>query len=124
MSGAFVHLATEDLDRGPVVSYVTFPIRGEGFDELWREAEGSDVAELQARFGEDLPLLQAIRREGVLRERPLLLETLKAVASGRIRVSGGEVVDESGMPTAPLCLNDEVERAVATADRPPSETRG
>ncbi len=124
VSGAFVHLATEDLDRGPVVSYVTFPIRGEGFDELWREAEGSDAAELQARFGEEMPLLQAIRREGVLRERPLLLETLKAVASGRIRISGGEVVDESGMPTAPLCLNDEVERAVATADRPPSETRG
>ena len=30
-SGAFVHLATEDLDRGPIVTYVTFPIRGGGF---------------------------------------------------------------------------------------------
>ena len=124
VSGAFVHLATEDLDRGPVVSYVTFPIRGDGFDALWREAEASDAADLRERFGEELPLLQAIRREGVLRERPLLLETLKAVASGRIRIVGGEVVDEGGTPTAPLCLNDEVERAVETAAQPPSENRG
>ena len=120
-SGAFVHLATEDLDRGPVVSYVTFPIRGAGFDELWREA---DAAELQAGFDEDLPLVQAIRRAGVLRERPLLLETLKAVASGRIRIEGGEVVDEGGRPTAPLCLNDEVERAVSEAAETSRERQG
>lgn len=126
-SGAFVHLATEELDRGPVVSYVTFPIRGGGFDELWREAEAADVAGLQARFGEELPLLQAIRREGVARERPLLLETLKAVAAGRTRISGGEVVDEGGAPTAPVCLNVEVERAVAAAAETAEtarETRG
>ena len=29
-SGAFTHLATEDLDRGPVVTYVTFPISRRG----------------------------------------------------------------------------------------------
>ena len=117
-SGAFVHLATEDLDRGPVVTYVTFPIRGAGFDDLWAEVDGVTVAELQARFGEDLPLLQAIRREGVIRERPLLLETLKALAEGRVRVVEGAVVDAGGRPVAPLCLNGEVERAIADAAHP------
>lgn len=117
-SGAFVHLATEDLDRGPVVTYVTFPIRGGGFDELWAEAEGRTVADLQTRFGEELPLLQAIRRQGVMRERPLLLETLKALSEGRVRVAEGAVVDAGGRSTAPLCLNEEVERAVAEADHP------
>ena len=117
-SGAFVHLATEDLDRGPVVTYVTFPIRGAGFDAHWAEVEGASIADLQARFGEELPLLQAIRRQGVARERPLLLETLKALAEGRVRVAEGAVVDAGGRSTAPLCLNAEVERAVAEADHP------
>ncbi len=116
-SGAFVHLATEKLDRGPVVSYVTFPIRGAGIDELWAEAEGATVGELKERSGEELPLLQAIRRKGVVRERPLLLETLKAVEDGRVRVDGGAVVDGDGRTAGALCLNAEVERAVAAAER-------
>ena len=81
-SGAFTHLATEDLDRGPVVTYVTFPIRGAGLEGLWAQAEASSVSELQATHGEETPLFQAIRQEGVKRERPLLLETLKALAEG------------------------------------------
>ena len=111
-SGAFVHLATDDLDRGPVVTYVTFPIQGSGFDELWQETEAASVADLQARHGEGLPLLQAIRREGVIRERPLLLETLKAVVSGRIRFASQAVVEAAGQPATPLCLNAEVEQAI------------
>lgn len=118
VSGAFVHLATEDLDRGPVVSYVTFPLRGAGFDDLWREAEASNVSELQGTYGEELPLFQAIRREGVIRERPLLLETLKALAEGRVRVAGQRVVDERGDTAEPLCLNVPVERAVAIGEQP------
>ena len=116
-SGAFVHLATDDLDRGPVVSYVTFPIRGKGLDELWAAVDGTPVEELQASHGEDLPLLQAIRRLGVVRERPLLLETLKALADGRLRIAGQQVVDGVGHPMAPLCLNGEVEAAIATPEQ-------
>ena len=117
-SGAFVHLATDDLDRGPVVTYVTYTVRGAGFDELWAEVEGATVAELQANHGEELALLQAIRRQMVLRERPLLLETLKAVAEGRVRVDRAAVVDAAGNPAGPVCLNDEVDRAVAAAEQP------
>jgi hypothetical protein len=51
-----------------------------------------------------LPLFTAIRGAGLLRERPLLIETLKAVAAGRIDPTGsGDVVD----------LTAEVERAVS-----------
>ena len=117
-SGAFVHLATDDLDRGPVVSYVTFPIRGTGLDELWAAVDRAPVEELQASHGEDLPLLQAIRRLGVVRERPLLLETLRALADGRLRIAGQQVVDGDGLPMAPLCLNGEVEAAIATPEQP------
>ena len=117
-SGAFVHLATEDLDRGPVVTYVTFPIRGAGFDELWAEVGRASVAEMQERFGEELPLLRAIRRQGVVREQPLLLETLKALADGRVSIVDSAVVDGDGRSMEPLCLNEEVERTVAEAGQP------
>ena len=113
-SGAFTHLATEDLDRGPVVTYVTFPIRGAGLEGLWAQAEASSVSELQATHGEETPLFQAIRQEGVKRERPLLLETLKALAEGRLRVEGRGIVDADGRATGPLCLNSEVELAAAS----------
>jgi folate-dependent phosphoribosylglycinamide formyltransferase PurN len=112
-SGTMIHIATEDLDRGPPASYVSFPIHGQGYDGLWTEVAGQDVNALKEQHGEELPLLQHIRAEGLRRERPLLLETLKAFASGKLRVADRKVVDSNGTPTSPICLNDEVERALA-----------
>jgi folate-dependent phosphoribosylglycinamide formyltransferase PurN len=117
--GAMVHLATEELDQGPPITYVRFPIRGEAFDTLWEQVRGLPLDEIRARFGEDLPLFQAIRREGMRRERPLLLETLKSVAAGRLRIVGRRVLDREGLPVRALCLNDEVDRAVAESPHSP-----
>ena len=40
-AGGYIHLATEDLDRGPVLAWYSFPIRGKDFDQLWQQVEGS-----------------------------------------------------------------------------------
>ena len=206
-AGGYIHLATEDLDRGPVLTYYTFPVRGEPFDTHWKQFEslttdilstvhdvsfppfsssgatsdsyrqwvnaltaqiintgqgksfpffptsaatsdsyrqwvdaltaqiinigqgesfpvfptsGSDrqwVDALTAQIikighGENLPLFQLIRQEGVKRERPLLLETLKAFAGGDIRVEGRQVLDGSGQPTGGLGLKKAIERTM------------
>ncbi len=108
-SGVMVHVATEELDSGPVLTYCSFPIRGGPFDPLWREASRHTLAELQAQ-GEEQPLFKLVRQEGLRRERPLLLETLRALSTGRLKVCDRRVLDGSGQPTAGLCLNDEVER--------------
>ena len=42
-TGAMVHLATEEVDRGPVVSYVTVPITGPIFDQHWESLKGKDL---------------------------------------------------------------------------------
>lgn len=60
-AGAYIHLATEDLDRGPVLTYYSFSLLGGEFDEMWRQIEGRSVDDLKARDGEDLPLFQRIR---------------------------------------------------------------
>lgn len=108
-SGVMVHIATEELDSGPVLTYCSFPIRGGRFDPLWREASRQALAELQAQ-GEEQPLFKLVRQEGMRWERPLLLETLRALAEGRLKVCDRQVLDASGQPTAGLCLNNEVER--------------
>ena len=107
-SGVMVHEATEVVDAGPVLTYCSFPIRGATFDPLWRDAACSTIEELRAK-GEDQPLFRAIRREGLRREGPLLIETLRALAQGGLRLSG-DSADRAGVPIAGQCLNDEVEQ--------------
>ena len=111
-AGAYIHLATEDLDQGPVLTYCSFSLQGGDFDPCWSQVEGRSAEDLKAHEGEDLPLFQLIRQEGIRRERPLLLETLQAFALGDIRVEGRRVVDDLGNPTGGLCLNDAIERAL------------
>ena len=38
-AGVMVHLATPELDGGPVVTYCTYPIRGPEFGPLWHDVE-------------------------------------------------------------------------------------
>ncbi len=103
-TGAMIHVSTEDVDEGPVLATAEFSVRGAEFDSAWNEVAGADFDALKNDPGEKLPLFTAIRGAGLLRERPLLIETLKAVAAGRIDPTGsGDVVD----------LTAEVERAVS-----------
>ena len=117
-TGAMVHLATEQVDRGPVISYCTVSIEGGGFSPLWTALGEDGAAKAKAEQGEQHPLFREIRRAQYRREPYLLLETLRAVAGGKVSpVGGGRVLDEAGQDlaaTAPhgLCLDAEVERAM------------
>ena len=114
-SGVRMHLATEELDMGPPATYCTYPIRGPAFDEMWREVEQRSVAAIKTEDGEGNALFQAIRRQGVARELPLVVETLRAFAEGRVRVRDNQVVDARGRPVAGFDLTDEIERIVERA---------
>jgi phosphoribosylglycinamide formyltransferase-1 len=69
--GLMMHLVTEQLDRGPVLTYASFSTQG-------LDADG-------------------VRAAGVARELPLVLRTLQLLASGRIAVRHG-VVYAQGHP--------------------------
>ena len=79
-SGMMLQRVTTELDRGAVVSLCRYPIRGQGFDELW------DAPPRQG--GEESALFQAIRAAGVAREPIFVVETLRAIADGRIDLAG------------------------------------
>jgi phosphoribosylglycinamide formyltransferase-1 len=114
-SGVRMHLATTDLDMGPPVTYCTYPIRGPVFDELWRDVERRGVTSIRTEEGEENALFQEIRRQGVARELPLTVETLRAFADGRVRIRDKRVVDEQGHAIAGRDLTPEIERIVARA---------
>ncbi len=114
-SGVRMHLATEELDMGPPATYCTYPIRGPAFDEMWREVEQRGVAVIETEDGEENALFQTIRRQGVARELPLVVETLRTFAEGRVRVRDNQVVDAQGRPVAGFDLTDEIERIVERA---------
>ena len=112
-SGNNIFYVTEELDRGPLVSYCTFSITGPPFDEQWKAIEGRSLDELRATQGEELPLFQLIRQHGMARERPLVVETLRAFALGRVSVREGAVVDGSGRALPGLDLTQEIEELLA-----------
>lgn len=117
-TGAMIHLATEEVDRGPVLSHCVVPIAGNSFDQHWAALRDRDARAIRANEGEDYPLFQRIRAAGYRREPYLLLETLRAVSDGRLRVRPEMALDGSGDPLgsqhpAGLALTNRIEAALS-----------
>ena len=109
-TGAMIHRATEQVDRGPVISYCTLPLDGPEFIPHWQEIAGRDVAALRADPGENLPLFQQIRQAEYRREPYLLYETLRALAQGRLAIPEGPLAAAAGPAR---CLDAEIAAAMA-----------
>ena len=102
-TGAMMHLVTPELDKGPPATYCTFPIRGEPFDRHWKTSRKPEERE---------KLFWLIREEGMKRELPLIVATLRAFAQGRVRVEGGRVVSETGQILEGYDLSAEIDEVV------------
>jgi folate-dependent phosphoribosylglycinamide formyltransferase PurN len=111
-AGVMMHLVTGILDEGPPVTHCTYSIRGPAFDPLWAEVEGRSTESVQAEEGEANRLFCEIRRQGVLRELPLVVATLRAFADGKVRIENARVVGADGGPMAAYDLTAEIDRLV------------
>ena len=124
-TGAMTHLATEEVDRGPLVSYVSVPLDTPQLAPHWHKLDDSDataVGAIREGIGEDYELFRLIRAEQYAREPYLLLETLRAISLGEVALdvsrAGGEVTVLPASGSDPdsfggLCLNERVEAAMA-----------
>jgi folate-dependent phosphoribosylglycinamide formyltransferase PurN len=103
-SGVMVHIATDELDRGPVVAYCMYPLRGPTLDLLWHDAGARALSD-------DDPLFVTIRKLGAAREVPLIVSTLRAIADGRLVCNDRSVTDASGnaLPSG-IDLTPEVDK--------------
>ncbi len=111
-SGVMMHLVTPELDRGPVVTYALFSIRGAPFDRYWAEINGYQRDESRAGGGEKA-LFRLIREYGLKREFPLIIATLQAFSQGRVKIENGTVTDSGGHPLDGYDLSDDINRMVA-----------
>lgn len=107
-----MHLVTPELDRGPVVTYCHFPIRGRLFDEQWKAVEGRSVAEIKQKEGEENPLFKLIRSEEMKRELPLVITTIKAFSEGRVKILNGKVFTKEGKEVKGYDLTAEIEKRI------------
>ncbi len=112
-TGVMMHHVTEILDRGPPITFCTFPIRGGKFDPLWNDMEeklkNGSLEEIIRNEGEDEPLFKEIRIEGVKRELPLIIQTIKEFAEGRVKVEEGNIVAEGKIIAGAYDLTDKIE---------------
>ena len=112
-SGVMTHLVTPELDKGPVISYCRFPIRGNGhFDRYWQEMPPGGVNEIRANEGESNQLFREIRRHGMVRELPLIVSTIKAFSRGTIKVHRGQLYDQSSQLTGGYDMSEEIDKLV------------
>ena len=112
-TGAMMHLVTPELDRGPVVTYCTFSIRGKSFDSYWNEIEKHPLSEIKKGESENNPLFKLIRQHGLAREFPLIISTLKAFSQGKIEITADKkVIDSEGRPINGHNLTDEINELV------------
>ena len=108
-TGVMMHLVTPELDRGPVVTYCTFSIRGEPFDNYWRDIEGRSVKETRETESTDNHLFKLIREHGVIRELPLVVATIQAFSRGKIKITADKkVIDSEGRPINGYNLTNEI----------------
>ena len=90
--GMQLQQVTTQLDRGPLVTSASYPIRGPSFDPLWAAAPDPE--------DQESPLFRAIRAAGVQREPVFVIESLRAYASDPAAPPAG--LDISAMVEAAL----------------------
>jgi folate-dependent phosphoribosylglycinamide formyltransferase PurN len=98
-AGAMMHLVTPQLDRGPVVSYCLFSIKGEPFDRYWLK-------------NDKMTLFELIRQYELAREFPLIILTLQALSQGKVSITDGKVLDAQGKTIGGYDLTEEINRVV------------
>jgi folate-dependent phosphoribosylglycinamide formyltransferase PurN len=112
-SGVRIHLGTLELDAGPIATYCRYPLRGPNIDLLWRGVQGRALDEVRSTDGEANPLFQEIRRRGAARELPMVVETLRALADGRLRIDGGRIMAGDTRVVGGYDLTPEIEAALS-----------
>lgn len=118
-AGGMLHIATEQTDRGPVISWYEFPLSSKRLIELWVgvtalvRAQGLERTKQEPIWRE---LVQQIRREQFTGETPLILLTLEKLSQGLWEIKERTLyIDGKPYPHG-YCLN----RELGEWSRPPS----
>lgn len=114
--GAMMHICTPEWDRGAALTYCSFPIRGNGYDDLWekldKKVEENSLDSIIGRDGTDEPLFKKIREDGMKRELPLIVSTIKQFADGKVCIKNKKLFMDGKQLDHPFDLSKEVDDAI------------
>ncbi len=97
--GINIHLVTPDLDAGPPITYSKFSLWNEDLIPLWKMADEGVIE----------PLFWKIREEGLKREMPLLIHTLRLLSEGILRIETSAKITYQGIEVkGGILLKDEI----------------
>ena len=111
-SGVLINRVIPAVDEGPVIAFCRYSLRTPAFLPLWRALGEMTADQLQEQDGETAPLFAAIRAAGVAREQPLMVQTLVALAQGRLCIKDGLPYVDGVLVSGGLDLTAEVEDAI------------
>jgi len=114
--GIMIHLCTKEWDRGSALTYCGFPIRGPGYDALWEnmyeKLRSRTLDEIKAEEGEKEPLFAMMRKDGAMRELPLIVSTIKQFAEGNLRMRDQKAYYKGEPLSGPFDLSGDVDHSI------------
>lgn len=112
-SGVMIHLVTNELDKGPRITYCTFPLKDPFIDPLWEKHEqklkSKSLNQIIKEEGKNNELFKEIRKMGVIRELPLVVQTLKIFSEGKIGIKDKHIIVNDRIQHQPYCLTEQIE---------------
>ena len=112
-SGVMIHLVTNELDKGPRITYCTFPLRDPFINPLWEKHEqklkSKSLIQITKEEGDNNELFKEIRKRGVIRELPLVVQTLKIFSEGKIGIKDKHIIVNDLVQHQPYCLTNQIE---------------
>ncbi len=115
-SGVMIHLVTNELDKGPRITYCTFPLRDPFINLLWEKHEqklrSKSLNQITKEEGKNNELFKDIRKRGVIRELPLIVQTLKIFSEGKISINDKCIMVNNRVQHQPYCLTEQIEALI------------
>jgi len=112
-SGVMIHLVTNELDKGPRITYCTFPLKDPFIDPLWEKHEqklkSKSLNQIIKEERKNNELFKEIRKMGVIRELPLVVQTLKIFSEGKIGIKDKHIIVNDRIQHQPYCLTEQIE---------------
>ena len=114
--GAMIHLCTSEWDRGATLTMCRFSLRTDDYTPLWEKMDvklgSKDLWEIREQEGEQEPLFKRIRTDGSKRELPLIVQSLKLFADGRVHIKDQHLYQDGECLEKPFDLSAEVDKAL------------
>jgi phosphoribosylglycinamide formyltransferase-1 len=114
--GAMIHLCTPDWDEGPPLTYCGFSLSTRKYNKLWAwmdlKLRTKTLEQIKTEEGENEPLFMQMRKDGEIRELPLIAYSIKLFADGKVEIRNDKLYENGKLLGKPYDLSKPIDEAV------------